>query len=146
MIASLLRMSGYRVDTAGDSGAGLIQVCFNSYDLLITEHDMPNLTGLDLLRRIRACPLYLPAIMISGFIPWEESDLDCVLRPGAVLEKPFSFGSLLTKVHEFLHGNQDGSPFAREEPQDQPRSFWRSASSQPPPPRPWQGARLPGLV
>jgi len=51
----LLRDAGYEVDTARDGGAGLIALCFNPYDLLITEHDMPTLTGLDLLRRMRAC-------------------------------------------------------------------------------------------
>ncbi len=118
-IALLLRGSGYRVDTAGDGGTGLIALYFNPYDLLITEHEMPKLSGLDLLRRMRACPLLLPAIMISGFIPWEEADLEWSLRPGAVVEKPFSFGALLAKVRMLLPGRSDrfgrrirGSPAA----------------------------------
>jgi DNA-binding response OmpR family regulator len=106
-IASLLRGAGYRVDTARDGGAGLIALCFNPYDLLITEHDMPRLTGLDLLRRMRACPLLLPAIMISGFIPWEEADLLRLLRPGAAMEMPFSFASLLAKIRMLLPGRPE---------------------------------------
>ena len=108
-IALLLRGSGYRVDTAGDGGTGLIALYFNPYDLLITEHEMPKLSGLDLLRRMRACPLLLPAIMISGFIPWEEADLEWSLRPGAVVEKPFSFGALLAKVRMLLPGRLTAS-------------------------------------
>ena len=154
VIAALLRRAGYRVDALGDAGAGLIALCFNPYDLLITEHEMPNLTGLELLRRIRACPLSLPAIMISGFIPWEEADLDRVLRPGAVLEKPFPFASLLAKVQRLLHGNPADPPIAtRDSParafaeaSGRPRSGWSTTPSRSPTRQPPQGAPLPGLA
>jgi DNA-binding response OmpR family regulator len=91
------------VDTAADGSAGLIALCFNPYDLLITEHEMPKITGFELLRRARACPLHLPAIMISGFMPWDEADLESLIRPGAVMEKPFSFAALLANVRTLLN-------------------------------------------
>lgn len=112
IIALLLRGAGYRVDCAADGEAGWNALCADSFDLLIIDHEMPKLTGLELLRRVRAGPVPTPAIMISGFMPSGEADLEWLLRPGAAMEKPFSFGALLAKVRELLSGSPAGSPAA----------------------------------
>lgn len=112
IIALLLRGAGYRVDCATDGEAGWDAFCADSFDLLIIDHEMPKLTGLELLRRVRAGLLPTPAIMISGFMPSGEADLEWLLRPGAAMEKPFSFGALLAKVRELLNGSPAGSPTA----------------------------------
>jgi DNA-binding response OmpR family regulator len=110
IIALLLSGAGYRVDCAADGEAGWDALCADSFDLLIIDHEMPKLTGLELLRRVRAGPLHLPAIMISGFMPSGEADLEWLLRSGAAMEKPFMFGALLAKVRELLNGSPAGSP------------------------------------
>jgi DNA-binding response OmpR family regulator len=51
---------------------------------------------------VRTGPLDVPAIMISGFMPWDEADLEWLLRSGAVMEKPFSMADLLAKVRSIL--------------------------------------------
>ncbi len=108
-VALLLSRTGYRVACATDGEAGWAALCAERFDLLITDHEMPKLTGLDLLRRLRAGPLPLPTIMISGFIPWDEPDLKSLLRPGAAIEKPFSFAVLLAHVRELLPTGMAGS-------------------------------------
>ena len=104
LIADLLRGAAYRVDTAGDGGAGWFALCANDYDLLITDHMMPKITGLELVRRLRAVSRALPCILISGAPPWHETDLTSLLRPGAVVEKPFALCDLLAKAQELLAG------------------------------------------
>ena len=112
IIAVLLKGVGYRVTTAADGGVGWIALCTHPYDLLIADHMMPRLTGLELLRRVRAVPLALPCILMSGAIPWEAPDLPALLSPGAVVEKPFSLLELRTKVAELLHHILNPAPVA----------------------------------
>ncbi len=109
-VALLLEDAGYRVGCAEDGEAGWGALCSVRPDLLITDHEMPKLTGLELLRRVRAVSRHLPAIMISGRLPSSDADFEALLQPGAVLPKPFSFRVLLTKVEELLHGRRAGSP------------------------------------
>ena len=109
-VAFLLEGAGYRVGCAADGEAGWHALCADRSDLLITDHEMPKLTGLELLRRVRAVSRHLPAIMISGCPPLGEPDLESLLQPGAVLPKPFSIAVLLAKVRELLPGSLAGSP------------------------------------
>jgi DNA-binding response OmpR family regulator len=122
-VALVLKSAGYRVGCAADGEAGWDAVCSARPDLLITDHEMPKLTGLELLRRVRSGPRHLPAIMISGCPPQGEADLESLLQPGAVLPKPFSIGALLAIVQELLHGRQAGSP-------TDPREGWPVTSRQ----------------
>ena len=52
--AQVLARSGYRVDAAADGSAGWDALHANNFDLLITDHDMPVLSGLDLVRKVRS--------------------------------------------------------------------------------------------
>ena len=122
-VKMLLVGAGYRVGCAEDGEAGWHALCADRSDLLITDHEMPKLTGLELLRRVRAVSRHLPAIMISGCPPRGEADLESLLHPGAVISKPFSIVALLAKVQELLLGS-----LART-PADQ-RAGWPLASRQ----------------
>jgi len=103
VLANLLRRSGYQVSCANNGEAAWEALCANSFDALITDHAMPRLTGLDLLRRVRAGTLNaLPVILMSGKMPWEEADLLDLVWPGMAMEKPFSFSELLTGVRTVL--------------------------------------------
>jgi CheY-like chemotaxis protein len=103
VLAELLRRSGYRVSCANDGEAAWEALCANSFDALVTDHAMPGLTGLDLLRRVRSGPLNaMPIILISGQMPWEETELLDLVRPGVAMEKPFSFFEFLANVRTAL--------------------------------------------
>ncbi|HUG11481.1 MAG TPA: response regulator [Opitutaceae bacterium] len=104
LLATMLRRDGFEVDAAGDGASGWDAFCARPYDLLITDNDMPLLTGLELVRRVRAIPHELPVIVISGFARWEDSDVKSLLEPGAFIEKPFAFPVLRAKVEELMNG------------------------------------------
>ena len=109
-VTFLLKDAGYLVGCAEDGEAGWHALCAAPSDLLITDHEMPKLTGLELLRRVRTVYRRLPAILMSGCPPLGEADLESLLHPGAVIPKPFSVGTLLAKVQELLHGSLTGLP------------------------------------
>jgi DNA-binding response OmpR family regulator len=72
------------------------------FDLLITDHMMPRLTGLNLIKRLRDANMTVPSILISGNPPTDESDLLLLIQPGRFLQKPFNLASLLDVVNGLL--------------------------------------------
>jgi len=76
--AEVLKSSGYEVDTAEDGEVGLEKVLHavsyapDSYDLLITDYQMPKLSGLDLVKKLRAERMALPVIIATGTLPKEK--------------------------------------------------------------------------
>ena len=72
-----------------------------SVDLLVSDLQMPGLSGLELFDRLVARLPYLRVLFISGAA--SPAHLATIARKGAaLLEKPFSAQMLATKVHEVL--------------------------------------------
>jgi DNA-binding NtrC family response regulator len=101
--ARLLSRSGYRVLAAEDGAAAWDALHDNTFDLLITDHDMPKLTGLELVRKVRGAHMSLPVILASGTFDLDEWVKDPCLQLAAMLPKPFTFDQLLVTVKNVLH-------------------------------------------
>jgi CheY-like chemotaxis protein len=69
-------------------------------DLLITNHQMPGLTGLELIREVRARNVLLPIIMVSADMSVEP----LALAAGATrfVEKPFTVPDLAQILRSLL--------------------------------------------
>lgn len=107
LVTQVLEGAGFQVCSAGDGESAWEQWNHSHFDLLITDHAMPRLTGLELLRRLRAAGSAVPSILMSGNLPRNAPDLALLLRPGALLEKPFSLAGLSALVATLLaHGVQ----------------------------------------
>ena len=52
--SEVLVYSGYQVDAADDGASAWNALLVNDYDLLITDNDMPKVTGVDLLKKVHA--------------------------------------------------------------------------------------------
>jgi DNA-binding response OmpR family regulator len=99
----VLVCSGYKVDTAADGAIAWETLQLNTYDLLLTDHDMPNLTGFELLKKLRAARMSLPVILISGTIPTDELSRHPWLQIEATLRKPYAPDELLATVEKVLY-------------------------------------------
>jgi DNA-binding response OmpR family regulator len=108
----LLAGAGYEVDTAPDGHAGWGALCRTSYDLLITDHNMPGLTGLELVGKLRSTHMILPVILVSGALDLKEIHQHRWLNLAATLAKPFTAGQLLASVPAALRQPAAGAPLA----------------------------------
>jgi DNA-binding response OmpR family regulator len=93
---------GYHVDAAEDGPAALKALRVKNYNLLITEHSLPTLTGVELVRTLRAARMGLPVIMAAAKLPIHELARNPSLQPVAVLPKPFYLSQLLETVRAVL--------------------------------------------
>lgn len=97
-----LIQSGYQVDSAADGQAGWAALQARKYDLLITDHEMPGLTGLELVKKVHNSGMPLAIIMASGEMSPEELRLHPTFHVSAALAKPFSPTELIATVRQVL--------------------------------------------
>src|SRR5579871_5959576 len=64
--AGVLIHLGYKVDTAFDGADAWTALKSASYNLLITDHKMPRMTGLELIKKLRSEGVDLAIILMSG--------------------------------------------------------------------------------
>jgi two-component system, chemotaxis family, chemotaxis protein CheY len=92
------------IDEAADGLAAITLFQKNQYDLVISDWNMPHISGLELLRAIRhsSARNHTPVVLISG----EMNALRVAeaLEAGAtnVLEKPFSVAKLCDRVQAII--------------------------------------------
>jgi len=123
LYSDLLARPGYSVDAAENGVAAWQALNTESYDLLITDNSMPNVTGIELLRKVRAARMALPVIMATGRLPGEDITRHPWFQPVATLLKPYTPAELLGTVKEALRAT-DGAHGQLE-----PLPEWRSQSS-----------------
>ena len=112
-IAQALTGSGYHTDTTEDGAAAWEALQLKAFNLLITDNNMPKLTGVELVRKLRSARMTLPVIMVTAKLPTDALAQNPSLQLAALLPKPFSIGELLETVRTVLHeadGAADGSP------------------------------------
>jgi len=100
--AGALVRFGYRVDLAEDGAAAWKALHANSYDLLITDNNMPKLSGVELVMKLRSARMTLPVILASGELTAKELNRNSWLQLAATLVKPISSGQLLETVRAAL--------------------------------------------
>ena len=103
----MLSRAGYTVDSADDGEEAWKMLVSLPYDLLLSDHNMPRLCGLDLVVRMRAAGMTLPVIINSGFPGLGEASNHPCLDLAAVLHKPFDFTDVLNAVKRILPLPQD---------------------------------------
>ena len=106
VVSLKLRNAGFRVLTASDGQEALDIALAERPDLLITDYHMPQLSGLELCRRLKQEPATesMPAIMLTArgyHLEPHDTEQSGILK---MLSKPFSPRHLLATVNEVLEG------------------------------------------
>ena len=70
--------------------------------MLITDTDMPKMSGVELVEKLRSARMTLPVVLASAILPTEALNRNPPLQLAATLPKPFTMGELLGTVKEVL--------------------------------------------
>ncbi|GGB44092.1 C4-dicarboxylate ABC transporter [Oceanisphaera marina] len=97
-----LELEDYRVLTLAEGRQALAQLTPDFPGVVVTDINMPGMTGLELLQQIKQLDSDIPVILITGF--GDISMAVGAIRNGAYdfIEKPFSADLLLDVVHRAL--------------------------------------------
>jgi DNA-binding response OmpR family regulator len=108
----VLARAGYDVTVAADGEEAWTALLTERFDLLLADHNMPRLCGLDLVARMRAAGMTVPVIISSGCLELGEARAYPHLDLAAVLQKSFHSIELLDAVRHILPlppGAEDGT-------------------------------------
>lgn len=107
-IAETLRLhlhdEGFRVDWATDGTSGLRALEAGRCDALIFDLMLPGIDGLEICRRARARPDYVPIIIISARASEVHRIVGLELGADDYLAKPFSMLELVARVRALMRG------------------------------------------
>jgi two-component system response regulator PhoP len=101
-LATALEAVGYVVQQAGDGREGLFAASEYPCDLAIVDLGLPQLSGLDLIRRLRAAGKTMPLLVLTARDRWQDKVE--ALQAGAddYVTKPFHVAEVLARVQALL--------------------------------------------
>ena len=101
---ALLESAGYEVLAAsnGPDGLTMFRQSIRPIDLLVTDYNMPRMSGLELARECSRLYGGLNVLYVSGSRPDEELQVDLQAPTRGFLAKPFRGDDLLRKARELL--------------------------------------------
>ncbi|HSL20493.1 MAG TPA: PAS domain S-box protein [Vicinamibacterales bacterium] len=98
MTVKLLELDGHKVETAGDVAAALQMVERSEFDLLISDLGLPDRSGLELMRELRARGMTLHAIALSGYGQLQDVERSRAAGFQVHLVKPLEPSRLLDTI------------------------------------------------
>jgi two-component system, chemotaxis family, chemotaxis protein CheY len=104
IIAQALKAEGYQCLEAEDGVSALDVLQANSVDLIISDINMPNMNGIDLVSHVRKSPdnKFTPIIMLTTETNQEQKLLAKKAGATAWISKPFIMPKLLNAVTRCL--------------------------------------------
>jgi len=104
VVAMKLRNNGFEVVTAEDGLEAYELCCQEKPDAVVTDYQMPGLTGIELVEKLRENPdtQHIPIIILTARGFAIEKEQQGRLNISECLNKPFSPKELLVNVEEVL--------------------------------------------
>jgi DNA-binding response OmpR family regulator len=101
VVTSALATEGFDVDAASDGESGLAAASERSYDLVVLDLMLPDMSGMDVCRSLRTAS-GVPIVMLTA----KDAEIDRVLglELGAddYVTKPFSMAELVSRIRAIL--------------------------------------------
>ena len=105
IVRNLLKELGFsNVDEAEDGAAGLARLRGGGFEFVISDWNMPNLDGLEMLKQIRgdAALAHLPVLMVTAESKKENIIAAAQAGASGYVVKPFTAATLDEKLQKIL--------------------------------------------
>jgi DNA-binding response OmpR family regulator len=97
-LAQVLGGEGYAAETVGDGRSALARALAEPFDLLIVDWMLPDLDGIQVVRRLRAAAVSVPILMLTARGQIEDRVTGLDAGADDYLPKPFAITELLARV------------------------------------------------
>lgn len=98
LISRVLSEEGYKAETAADGRSALARALAEHFDMLIVDWMLPDLDGIQVIRRLRAAEVSVPALMLTARGQVEDRVEGLDAGADDYLPKPFAFPELLARI------------------------------------------------
>ena len=104
-VSTSLMVKGIRVVTACDGLEALEKLPRENIGLVITDLNMPDMDGFELIKHLRQSPEYrnIPVIVLSSVSDEQDKDRARTMGASAYLEKPFDARKIQFEVARFVN-------------------------------------------
>jgi two-component system OmpR family response regulator len=103
-----LRHNGYAVDAVGDGMSADLALTAQAFDLLILDLGLPQLAGLEVLRRLRSRNSHLPVLILTAADSVEQRVKGLDLGADDYMAKPFALSELEARVRALTRRGAGG--------------------------------------
>ncbi len=91
----ILSDKGYNVDTSASASDAIDQIKKKIFDLVLTDYKMPDMNGLDLLKKIKKISSRTETVLMTAYTLTELTDKAKQAGVLAVLHKPLDLDKLI---------------------------------------------------
>lgn len=104
MIRQMLNKKGYHTSGCQDPVEALVYIKTNpeAYNLIITDMEMPQMTGVQLFQSLKTMNIDLPIILLTGYSNRINANQARQIGFSAYLEKPISLAEIVKTVDSIL--------------------------------------------
>ena len=105
IVKNLLSDLGFKnIDEADDGNTALPKLKSGNFDFLVTDWNMPGMSGIDLLKAVRADPALasIPVLMVTAESKREQIIEAAQAGVNGYVVKPFTAGTLEEKINKIF--------------------------------------------
>jgi CheY-like chemotaxis protein len=113
-LSAVLKLSGHHAVFAsdGDEALAIFENSQAPFDLIITDHMMVRVSGLDLVHRLRERGFKGEIVVLTAYAPTIDEQEYRELEVAGIMEKPFDIAELrswLACIHDCAHPTENGT-------------------------------------
>jgi CheY-like chemotaxis protein len=102
LLKEIITQLGYNPILAANGHQALEKLSQTTVDLVITDVQMPGLSGIELLQRVKAMQPEIPVLLLSGSNPVAIQKAADRYHADAFLPKPFKFAQLTENIQRLM--------------------------------------------
>lgn len=113
-----LERLGWSVQTCADAREAIRMLGAETaaFDVVLTDYNMPRLTGLQLAKAARALHPGLPVVVMTGYLEFQTDDADAQTDVQGIIQKPFVLDELEMTLQRALSAERQPLPPGRIQP------------------------------
>jgi two-component system OmpR family response regulator len=135
LLGAALRFEGFSVEVAGTGTEAIARAQQGGHDLLLLDVMLPDVTGTEVCRRLRAEGIETPVLFLTARDATEDKVAGLTVGGDDYVAKPFSLDELVARIHAILRrtarvvgGERGRLVFADLEMDDDTHEVWRQGT------------------